>query len=68
MAKEIELEIKIDRNGKINAVPKGTVGTECLDLLKFLDKINGAKNIITEFNEDLRKKNNLEETIENKLN
>jgi hypothetical protein len=68
MAKEIELEIKIDKNGKINAVPKGTVGTECLDLLKFLDTLNGAKNIITEFNEDLRKINNSQENIKNKLN
>ena len=68
MAKEVELEIKIDKNGKINAVPKGTEGVECLDLMKFLDKLNGGKNIITEFNEDLRKNNKILENIDNKLN
>ena len=39
MAKEVELNIHIDKNGKVVVEPKGTSGKECLDLMKFLDKI-----------------------------
>ena len=39
MAKEVELNIKIDKTGKVTVEPKGTSGKECLDLMKFLDKI-----------------------------
>jgi hypothetical protein len=41
MAKEVELNIKIDKTGKVTVEPKGTSGKECLDLMKFLDKIPG---------------------------
>jgi hypothetical protein len=41
MAKEVELNIKIGKDGKVVVEPKGTSGTECLDLMKFLDKIPG---------------------------
>jgi acetyl-CoA C-acetyltransferase len=43
MAKEVELNIHIDKNGKVVVEPKGTSGKECLDLMKFLDKIPGLK-------------------------
>ena len=39
MAKEVELNIKIDKTGKVTVEPKGTSGKECLDLMKFLDII-----------------------------
>lgn len=41
MSKEIELNIVISKEGKVTVTPKGTVGNECLDILKFLDKIEG---------------------------
>jgi len=41
MAKEVELNIKISKDGKVTVEPKGTTGSECLDLMKFLDKIPG---------------------------
>jgi putative aminopeptidase FrvX len=41
MAKEVELNIKIDKTGKVTVEPKGTSGKECLDLMKFLDEIPG---------------------------
>ena len=41
MAKEVELNIKIGKDGKVVVEPKGTSGKECLDLMKFLDKIPG---------------------------
>ena len=68
MAKEVELEIRIDKNGKINVTPRGTFGSECLELMKFLDKIDGAKNITTEHNDDMKKTNSVVEKIDNKLN
>ena len=68
MAKEVELDITIDKNGKINAVPKGTVGTECLELMKFLDKLNGVKNVKTSMNQDMKLNENITNNIENKLN
>jgi hypothetical protein len=41
MSKEIELNIVISKEGKVTVTPKGTLGNECLDILKFLDKIEG---------------------------
>ena len=41
MSKEVELEITISKTGKVEVEPKGTQGPECLDLMKFLDKIPG---------------------------
>ena len=57
MAKEIELNIKIGKDGKITVEPKGTSGKECLDLMKFLDKIPGLNVIETKLNEDMNKSN-----------
>lgn len=57
MSKEIELNIVISKDGKVIVTPKGTVGNECLDILKFLDKIDGfvVKETIT--NDDIKNKN-----------
>ena len=43
MPKEIELNIEIDEKGNVKVTPKGTVGKECLDILKFLDKLEGVE-------------------------
>lgn len=55
MSKEVEVEIKIDSKGKVHILPKGTIGNECLELLKFFDKINGIKNIELTMNSDFNK-------------
>mgnify|MGYP000297409137 FL=1 len=57
MAKEVELNIKIGKDGKVVVEPKGTSGKECLDLMKFLDKIPGLNVIETKSNEDMNKSN-----------
>ena len=41
MSKEVELHIKISESGKVTVTPKGTKGKECLEIMKFLDKIEG---------------------------
>jgi hypothetical protein len=58
MAKEVELNIKIDKNGKVTVTPKGTQGKECLDLMKFLDKIAGFEVSETVPNTDMKKESN----------
>lgn len=55
MSKEVELNITIGKDGKITIEPKGTEGKECLDLMKFLDKIEGMKTIETVPNKDMGK-------------
>ena len=55
MSKEVELEIKISSTGKVEVVPKGTAGKECLDLMKFLDKIPGFTVKETTLNEDMKR-------------
>lgn len=57
MSKEVELIIEIDKQGNIVVTPKGTQGKECLDLMKFLDKIDGIEVKETIANEDMDKKN-----------
>lgn len=57
MSKEIELNIVISKDGKVIVTPKGTVGNECLDILKFLDKIDGFVVKETVTNEDIKNKN-----------
>ena len=54
MSKEVELEIKISSTGKVEVVPKGTTGKECLDLMKFLDKIPGFSVKDTTPNKDMK--------------
>ncbi len=55
MPKEIELNIEIDEKGNVKVTPKGTVGKECLDILKFLDKLEGVEVKETFANEDMNK-------------
>ena len=55
MSKEIELNIEIDEKGNVKVTPKGTVGKECLDILKFLDKLEGVEVEETVANEDINK-------------
>jgi hypothetical protein len=55
MPKEIELNIEIDEKGNVKVTPKGTVGKECLDILKFLDKLEGVEVQETVANEDMNK-------------
>lgn len=55
MPKEIELNIEIDEKGSVKVTPKGTVGKECLDILKFLDKLEGVEVKETVANEDMNK-------------
>ena len=57
MSKEVELIIEIDKQGNVVVTPKGTQGKECLDLMKFLDKIQGIEVKETIANEDMEKKN-----------
>ena len=54
MSKEIELNIEIDEKGNVKVTPKGTVGKECLDLMKFLDKIPGFVVKDTTPNKDMK--------------
>ena len=60
MSKEVELEIKISSTGKVEVVPKGTTGKECLDLMKFLDKIPGFTVKETTPNDDMKRNENVE--------
>ena len=60
MSKEIELHVTIDKTGKVIVTPKGTQGKECLDLMKFLDKIKGFEVSETTPNEDMKKIQNLQ--------
>ena len=57
MSKEVELIIEIDKQGNVVVTPKGTSGKECLDLMKFLDKIDGIEVKETTANEDMNKTN-----------
>lgn len=59
MSKEVELSITIGKDGKITVEPKGTEGKECLDLMKFLEKIEGLKVIETVPNKDMQKDNKI---------
>ena len=56
MSKEVELIIEIDKQGNVVVTPNGTQGKECLDLMKFLDKIDGIEVKETVANEDMEKK------------
>jgi hypothetical protein len=69
MSKKVELIIEIDDSGKITVTPKGTSGKECLDLMSFLDKIEGLNVIETTPNEDMitKSKTSLVRKINNTL-
>jgi hypothetical protein len=64
MAKEIELHIEIDKQGNVVVTPKGTQGKECLDILKFLDKLEGVEVKETVANEDMKKMPNTKTNIQ----
>ena len=64
MAKEIELHIEIDKHGNVVVTPKGTQGKECLDILKFLDKLEGIEVKETVANEDMKKIPNTKTNIQ----
>ena len=66
MAKEVELNIKISKDGKVTVEPKGTAGKECLDLMKFLDKIPGFSVKEITPNKDMRDEYKQIENQENK--
>ena len=65
MSKKIELIIEIDSEGKISVTTKGTVGKECLEVMEFLDKIDGISVLEVVHNEDMGKENNV--LIKNKI-
>lgn len=67
MSKEIELNVVISKDGKVKVTPKGTVGNECLEILKFLDKIDGLEVRETITNEDIKLKNSRDEEWTNYL-
>lgn len=52
MSKEVNLKISIDKNGKVIVTPENTEGAECLDLMKFLDKIPGVTTETTPIKHD----------------
>ncbi len=54
MSKKVELIFEIDETGKIFVTPKGTQGRECIDLMSFLDKIDGLNVLETVANEDMK--------------
>ncbi len=41
MAKQVQMIVEIDENGELHVEAEGTSGTECVDLLKFLDFVKG---------------------------
>ncbi len=54
MSKKVELIFEIDETGKIFVTPKGTKGRECIDLMAFLDKIDGLNVVETVLTEDIK--------------
>jgi hypothetical protein len=62
MSKKVELIIEVDSQGNIKVTPKGTVGSECLELMAFLDKIAGITVVEVEHNSDM-KLNNAKDSI-----
>lgn len=56
MSNKVELNITIDEDGNITASPEGTQGTECLDLMAFIDKIEGFEVIETVLHKNLKTK------------
>lgn len=55
MSKKVELIIEVLEDGTINVTPSGTVGKECLELMAFLDKIEGFHVLETVLNDDYTK-------------
>lgn len=63
MSKEVELKITIKKDGTVEVVPSGTSGKECLDLMKFLDKIPGLNVISVKENDDMKKSKHYDNSI-----
>lgn len=56
MPKPIDLNIEIDENGNIKVSVNGTEGSECLDVLNFLDHIDSLIVEETISNDDMQTK------------
>jgi predicted homoserine dehydrogenase-like protein len=56
MSKQVQINVKIDQDGVIHAMPDGTEGTECVDLMGFLDKIEGFTTVETIKTKDFKTK------------
>ena len=56
MSKKVELNIIIDEDGNITASPEGTEGAECLNLMAFIDKIDGFEVVETIPHKNLKTK------------
>ena len=56
MPKPIDLNIEIDENGNIKVSVNGTEGSECLDVLNFLDRIDSLIVEETISNDDMQTK------------
>jgi acylphosphatase len=63
MSKEVELKITIKKDGTVEVVPSGTVGKECLDLMKFLDKVPGLNVTSTKENDDMKKTSHFDNSV-----
>jgi acylphosphatase len=63
MSKEVELKITIKKDGTVEVVPSGTVGKECLDLMKFLDKVPGLNVTSTKENDDMKKTSHYDNSV-----
>ncbi len=56
MAKPVDLTIEIDEDGNIKVKVNGTEGTECLDVMSFLDNIESLIVEETISTEDMQTK------------
>jgi hypothetical protein len=54
LSRRIELNIIINEDGLIHVSPEGTEGQECLNLMAFLDKIEGFTTLETIKNENFK--------------
>jgi acylphosphatase len=63
MSKEVELKITIKKDGTVEVVPSGTVCKECLDLMKFLDKVPGLNVTSTKENDDMKKTSHYDNSV-----
>jgi hypothetical protein len=54
MSKQVSLKIDISKDGTIHVEPEGTQGSECLELMTFIDKLEGFFTLETIKNEDYK--------------
>lgn len=55
MAKQVQMIVEIDENGELHVEADGTVGNECVDLLKFLEFIQGLEVVESGHTDDFKK-------------